>query len=175
MQTPAIAVVGPTASGKSRLGIALARAFHGEIVGCDALQVYRQMDIGTAKVTLKEREGVPHHMIDVAGPDREFSAGDYQRQARAAIMEISGRGRLPIVVGGTGFYLRVLIDGLFEGPERSEELRARMRAIIRRKGTNILHRFLERTDPESAGKIAPTAVAMVNSHWLLGRDSATRT
>jgi len=150
----AIAVVGPTASGKSRLGIALARAFNGEIVGCDALQVYRQMDIGTAKVTLKEREGVPHHMIDVADPDREFSAGDYQRQARMAIREISGRGRLTVVVGGTGFYLRALIDGLFDGPERSEELRARMRAIIRRKGTNILHRLLARTDPESAARIA---------------------
>jgi len=152
--SPAIAIVGPTASGKSRLGIALARVFHGEIVGCDALQVYRQMDIGTAKVTPEEREGVPHHMLDVAGPDREFSAGDYQRQARMALREISGRDRLPIVVGGSGFYLRALIDGLFEGPERSEELRARMRAIIQRKGTNTLHRFLERIDPESAARIA---------------------
>ena len=155
MQYPAIAVVGPTASGKSRLGIELARAFQGEIVGCDALQVYRRMDIGTAKVTPKEREGVPHHMIDVVDPDREFSAGDYQRQARTAIGEISGRGRLPIVVGGSGFYLRALIDGLFEGPERSEKLRARMRDIIRRKGTNALHRLLRRTDPESAVRIAP--------------------
>jgi len=155
MLNPAIAVAGPTASGKSRLGIALARAFQGEIVGCDALQVYRQMDIGTAKVTLNEREGAPHHMLDVADPDREFSAGDYQRQARTVIREISERGRLPIIVGGSGFYLRALIDGLFEGPERSEELRARMRAIIRRKGSNILHRLLERIDPQSAARIAP--------------------
>ena len=155
MQKDAIAVVGPTAAGKSRLGITLARAFQGEIVGCDALQVYRQMDIGTAKVTPEEREGVPHHMIDVSDPDCEFSAGDYQRQARLSIGEISGRGRLPVVVGGTGFYLRALIDGLFEGPERSEELRARMRAIIQRKGSKVLHRLLERTDPESAARIAP--------------------
>ena len=155
MQNPAIAIVGPTASGKSRIGIALAHAFPGEIVGCDAIQIYRQMDIGTAKVSFKEREGIPHHMLDVADPDKEFSAGDYQRQARTALGEISGRGRLPIVVGGTGFYLRALIDGLFEGPERSEELRARMRAIIQRKGTNVLHRLLERNDPESAARIMP--------------------
>jgi tRNA dimethylallyltransferase len=172
--SPAIAVVGPTASGKSRLGITLARVLQGEIVGCDALQVYRQMDIGTAKVTPGEREGVPHHMLDVADPDREFSAGDYQRQARAAIVEISGRGRLPIIVGGTGFYLRALIDGLFEGPERSEKLRARMRAIIRRKGTNILHRLLERTDPESAARIAPNDAGRIiracEIHFVSGKN-----
>jgi len=155
MQKPAIAIVGPTASGKSRLGIALAHAFQGEIVGCDALQVYRHMDIGTAKLTLREREGITHHMLDVADPDREFSAGEYQRLARAALGEISGRGRLPIVVGGSGFYLRALIEGLFEGPERSEELRTRMRAIIRHKGTAVLHRYLKRVDSESAARIAP--------------------
>jgi len=152
---PAVAVVGPTASGKSGLGIALAREFQGEVVGCDALQVYRGMDVGTAKVAPAERAGVPHHLLDVAGPDQEFSAGDYQRQARAAIREIVARGRLPVVVGGTGFYLRALIDGLFEGPERSEALRARMRAIVRRRGPQSLHRALARVDPESAARIAP--------------------
>ena len=174
MLNPAVAVVGPTASGKSRLGIALARAFQGEIVGCDALQVYRQMDIGTAKVAFGEREGVRHHMLDVADPDREFSAGDYQRRARIALQEISGRGMLPIVVGGTGFYLRALIDGLFEGPERSEELRARMRAIIRRKGSNILHRLLERIDPESAARIAPNdadrIIRACEIHFVSGKN-----
>lgn len=151
---PGIIILGPTASGKSHLGIALARQFGGEIVSCDALQVYRQMDIGTAKIPLAERGGIPHHMLDVQDPAQEFSAGEYQRQARAAIQGIAARGHLPIVVGGTGFYLRALIEGLFEGPERSEALRARMRAIIRRKGSPTLHRALRRIDPSSAGKIA---------------------
>ncbi|MDR1726325.1 MAG: tRNA (adenosine(37)-N6)-dimethylallyltransferase MiaA [Acidobacteriota bacterium] len=151
----AVAVVGPTASGKSGLGVALAREFQGEVVGCDALQVYRGLDIGTAKITPAERAGVPHHLIDVAEPDQEFSAGDYQRQARAAIREIGGRGRLPVVVGGTGFYLRALIDGLFAGPGRSEALRARMRAIVRCKGPQALHHALGRIDPEAAARIAP--------------------
>jgi len=174
MQNKAIAVVGPTASGKSRIGIALARAFDGEIVGCDAIQVYRQMDIGTAKVPPEEREGIPHHMIDVSDPDREFSAGDYQRRARTVIREISALGRIPIVVGGTGFYLRALIDGLFEGPERSEEIRARMRSIIQRKGTNFLHRILERIDPESAGRIAPNdadrIIRACEIHFVSGKN-----
>ena len=174
MSDSAIAIVGPTASGKSRLGIALAHVFQGEIVGCDALHVYRQMDIGTAKVTTEEREGVRHHMLDIADPDREFSAGDYQRHARNALREISGRGRLPIVVGGSGFYLRALIDGLFEGPDRSEELRARMRAIIRRKGSRILHRLLERVDPESAARIAPNDAERIiracEIHFVSGKN-----
>ena len=155
MPAPAIAVIGPTASWKSGLGIALARAFQGEIVGCDALQIYRGMDIGTAKILLAEREDIPHHMLDVAEPGREFSAGDYQRQARISIRETSSRNRLPIVVGGSGFYLRALIEGLFEGPERSEELRARMRTVIQRRGSNTLHRALSRIDSESAVRIAP--------------------
>ena len=174
MPDSAIAIVGPTASGKSRLGIALAHVLQGEIVGCDALHVYRQMDIGTAKVTAEEREGVRHHMIDIADPDHEFSAGDYQRLARVAIREISGRGRLPIIVGGSGFYLRALIDGLFEGPDRSEELRTRMRAIIRRKGSRILHRLLERIDPESAARIAPNDAERViracEIHFASGKN-----
>jgi tRNA dimethylallyltransferase len=151
---PGIVIIGPTASGKSHLSIALALKYGGEIVSCDALQVYQQMDIGTAKIPLTEREGIPHFLLDIQDPDKEFSAGDYQRQARAAIREISARGNLPFVVGGTGFYLRALIEGLFKGPERSEKLRSRMRAIIHRKGSGILHRALRRVDPWSADKIA---------------------
>ena len=155
---PAIAIVGPTASGKSRLAAALALRFGGEVVGCDAFQVYRHMDIGTAKVSMAERQAVPHHMLDLVDPDRDFSAGDYQRLARDAIRGVTARGRLPVVAGGTGFYLRALIDGLFEGPGRSEELRARMRRIIARKGDlkgpRVLYRALGRVDPDSAARIA---------------------
>jgi tRNA dimethylallyltransferase len=150
---PGIIILGPTASGKSRLAIALALQFHGEIVSCDALQVYMDMDIGTAKITPAEQNGIRHHMLDVQVPGRDFSAGDYQRMARVLIREINQRGSLPFVVGGSGFYLRALIEGLFEGPGRSEELRKRMRAIIARKGPEILHRALQRVDPQSAARI----------------------
>lgn len=149
---PAIAILGPTASGKSRLAISLALRFCGEIVNCDAFQIYRGLDIGTAKVTPAERLQVPHHMMDLQNPDRDFSAGDYQRNAREVLRNIGDRGHLPFVVGGTGFYLRALIDGLFEGPARSEELRARMRRVIRKKGPQVLHRALARVDPECAAR-----------------------
>ena len=153
-EIPGIVILGPTASGKTHLAIALAGQFQGEIISCDALQIYRHMDIGTAKIPPVERKGIPHHMLDIRDPGQDFSAGDYQRLARAALREIHGRGNLPFVVGGTGFYLRALIDGLFQGPSRSEELRVRMRKIIQRKGSGILHRFLQRIDPISAEKIA---------------------
>jgi tRNA dimethylallyltransferase len=151
---PGIVILGPTASGKSQLSIALAHKYGGEIVSCDALQVYKQMDIGTAKIPVAEREGIPHFLLDIQDPEKEFSAGDYQRQAREVIRKIGARGNLPFIVGGTGFYLRALIEGLFEGPERSEILRARMRAIIHRKGSETLHHALRRVDPLSAEKIA---------------------
>ncbi|NLT65244.1 MAG: tRNA (adenosine(37)-N6)-dimethylallyltransferase MiaA [Acidobacteria bacterium] len=154
MSTLGIAIIGPTASGKTRLAISLALQFGGEIVSCDALQVYRGMDIGTAKASAAEQELVTHHMLDIQDPDREFSAGDYQRMARAVLRQISVRGLIPFVTGGTGFYLRALIEGLFEGPERSEQLRERMRSIISRKGPAILHRALKRVDPDSAARIA---------------------
>jgi tRNA dimethylallyltransferase len=153
-EKPAIAIVGPTGSGKTHLAIALAVQFRGEIVSCDALQVYRRMDIGTAKATVAEQALVTHHMLDVRNPDEDFSAGDYQRQARQSLKHISESGRLPFVTGGTGFYLRALIEGLFEGPGRSEELRRRMRTIAGRKGSSVLHRALARVDPESAARIA---------------------
>jgi len=155
-ENPGIVILGPTASGKTHLAIALAGQFQGEIVSCDALQIYRHMNIGTDKIPPHEREGIPHHMLDLQDPGQDFSAGDYQRLAREAIREINERGHLPFVVGGTGFYLRALIDGLFQGPSRSEELRIRMRKIIQRKGSKILHRSLQRVDPESAERIAET-------------------
>jgi tRNA dimethylallyltransferase len=155
-EIPGIVILGPTASGKTRLALALALQFNGEIINCDALQVYRGMDIGTAKVSKAEQEKVRHHMLDVQDPDRDFSAGDYQRMARAAIHDVSARGHVPLVTGGTGFYLRALIDGLFQGPARSQVFRARMREIIRRKNVVVLYHALRRVDPQSAARIAPT-------------------
>jgi tRNA dimethylallyltransferase len=151
---PGIAIIGPTASGKSRLGISLAERFHGEVVGCDALQIYRHMDIGTGKVTGPERQRVPHHMLDLLDPTEEFSAGAYQSLARKRLDEIRDRGCIPFVVGGTGFYLRALLEGLFDGPARTESLRSRMRKIVRHKGPEVLYRALERIDPESASRIS---------------------
>jgi tRNA dimethylallyltransferase len=148
-----IVILGPTASGKSHLAMALAPLFHGEIVSCDALQVYRQMNIGTAKASPAEQALFQHHMLDLRDPGQGFSAGDYQRAARQVIGEIRQRGNVPFVVGGSGFYLRALIDGLFEGPARSDELRARMREIIKRKSPKTLHRALQRVDPESARRL----------------------
>jgi tRNA dimethylallyltransferase len=155
-ENPGIVILGPTASGKTRLAISLALQFHGEIVSCDALQVYKHMDIGTAKILPPHQQGIQHHLLDVQEPGQDFSAGDYQRLARKAIWEIHERSHLPFVVGGTGFYLRALIDGLFEGPARSEELRARMRRVVARKGPGSLHRALQRIDPQSAARIAET-------------------
>ncbi len=151
---PGIVIVGPTASGKSRLALALAPLFRGEIVSCDALQVYRYMNIGTAKASLAEQQRIPHHLLDIRDPDQDFSAGDYQRAARQALSQISARGNIPFVVGGSGFYLRALIDGLFVGPTRSESLRKRMRRIIERRSVKTLHRALERVDPECARRLS---------------------
>jgi len=149
---PLVAVVGPTGSGKSDLGLALAERFPAEIVNCDSVQLYRHLDIGSAKVPVSERRGIPHHMIDVADPDEFVSAGDYARRARDVLRAIAEAGRTPIVVGGTGFYLRALIDGLFDGPARDEDLRRRLRGRERRE-PGSLHRILARLDPESAQRI----------------------
>jgi tRNA dimethylallyltransferase len=148
-----IAVVGPTASGKSALALALARERGGEIVSCDSLQVYRGLDIGSAKATAEERAAVPHHLVDVVEPDQDFSAADYARLARAALDDIAARGRLPIVAGGTGLYLRALRRGLFAGPSRDPDLRRRLEGIAQRRGDARLHRLLARVDPESAARI----------------------
>ncbi len=152
---PAVAVVGPTASGKSSVATALAGRFDGEIIACDALQIYRRMDIGTAKPGASERTRMPHHMLDLRDPGEDFTAGDYLRLGREALMSVRARNRIPIVVGGTGFYFRALIEGLFEGPGRSEALRGRMRSIIERRGPEIIHRALRRVDPVAATRLAP--------------------
>jgi tRNA dimethylallyltransferase len=154
--SPVVAVVGPTASGKSALALGLARARNGEIVSCDSLQVYRGLDIGSAKATAEERRAVPHHLLDVVDPDQDFSAADYARLARAAIGEVAARGRLPIVAGGTGLYLRALRRGLFAGPSRDPDLRRRLERIAERRGDARLHRLLARVDPEAAARI-PTS------------------
>ena len=145
----AVAVVGPTGSGKSDLALDLAEFLGGEIVNCDSVQVFRYMDIGTAKTPVSQRRGIPHHLIDILNPDELFTAGDYQRVARLTLHEIASRGRVPVIVGGTGFYLRALLQGLFEGPTRDEDLRAR---LARRK-PGSLHRLLTRFDPEAAQHI----------------------
>jgi tRNA dimethylallyltransferase len=152
---PLVAVVGPTASGKSALALRLARARSGEIVSCDSLQVYRGLDIGSAKPTPEERAEVRHHLVDVADPGEAFSAAAYARLARAALGEIAARGRLAIVAGGTGLYLRALLQGLFEGPSRDEGLRRRLEALAERFGDARVHRLLARVDPEAAGRIRP--------------------
>jgi tRNA dimethylallyltransferase len=150
-----IAIVGPTASGKSALALRLARELSGEVVSCDSLQVYRGLDIGSAKATAAERREVPHHLIDVIEPDAPFSAADYGRLARKACADIVARGRIPIVAGGTGLYLRALTEGLFDGPSRDEPLRRRLEGLADRFGTSRLHRVLGRRDPVAARRIEP--------------------
>lgn len=148
-----VVLLGPTASGKTALSLALAEKFNGEIVNCDSVAVYRDFEIGTAKPTAAERARVPHHCIDIVSPEREYSAGDYQRDGRAAIADITARGKRPIVTGGTGLYLRALLEGLFDGPQRSEELRNRLRRSAVRHGAGWLARLLERLDSAAAERI----------------------
>jgi len=148
-----VVLLGPTASGKTSLSLALAERFNGEIVSCDSVALYREFDIGTAKPTPAERASVPHHLIDVVDPTEAVTAGDYARRARETLAEIRGRQKLPIMVGGTGLYLRALLDGLFAGPHRSEELRERLRARAAERGPAHLHKILLRLDPDAAGKI----------------------
>jgi len=150
-----VVILGPTASGKTALSLALAEKFAGEIVNCDSVATYREFDIGTAKPSLSERTRVPHHLFDCLDPVQDVTAGEYARQARQVLAEIKSRERLPIVVGGTGLYLRALLEGLFAGPGRSEELRERLRERAARRGSQHLHRVLERLDPATADKIHP--------------------
>jgi tRNA dimethylallyltransferase len=150
--SPLIVVLGPTGAGKSELALALAEAFVGEIVNFDSVQVFRGLDVGSAKVPEPERRGIPHHLIDVIGPEEELTAGGFSRLARCAITEITARGRLPVLVGGTGLYLRALLDGLSPAPERDEELRKRLTGVAGRR-PGALHRFLRARDAEAGRRI----------------------
>jgi tRNA dimethylallyltransferase len=148
-----VVVLGPTASGKTALSLALAERFHGEIVNCDSVAMYREFDIGTAKPTLAERARAPHYLLDCVEATSHITAGDYTRQARQVLDEIKARGGLPIIVGGTGLYLRALLEGLFPGPQRSEELRQRLRERAAARGSSYLHRILRSLDCSAAEKI----------------------
>ena len=148
-----VVILGPTGSGKTALSLALAERFHGEIVNCDSVAMYREFEIGTAKPTPAERALVPHHLLDFVDPASYITAGEYARQAREVLQQINSRGALPIVVGGTGLYLRALLEGLFAGPQRSEELRQRLRERAGERGPAYLHRILRRLDPAAAAKI----------------------
>jgi len=150
-----VAVLGPTGSGKTALSLALAGQLQGEIVNCDSVALYRGFEIGTAKPSAEERARAPHHLLDILEPTAVFTAGDYAQAARRVVAEIAARGRLPLVVGGSGLYLRAFLEGLFAGPKRSEQLRARLRDITHSKGSSHLHRILARLDQAAATTIHP--------------------
>jgi tRNA dimethylallyltransferase len=186
MSLPLLAVIlGPTASGKTALSLHVAERLQGEIVSCDSVAVYRELEIGTAKPSQEERGRVPHHLIDIAAPEELVTAGDYSRRARQAIADIAVRGRLPIVVGGSGLYLRALLEGLFPGPARSEEIRLRLRERANERGTDYLHKILRRIDPAAAQtihandvpkvvralEVSISARAPMTGLWQQGRDA----
>jgi len=168
-----VAVIGPTATGKSALALAIAERCNGEIINCDSTAVIRGFDIGTDKVPLAERRGVPHHLIDIVDPTADYTAAQYARDAAAVIRDIHARGRLPIVAGGTGFYFRALTRGLFPGPGRDAACRARLDAIAARRGVERLHRMLAGVDPASAARIQPRdqkrLVRALEVYFLTGR------
>ena len=150
-----LAVLGPTASGKSALGLALAQLFEGEILNCDSTAVYRGFDIGTDKVAPADQQGIPHHLIDIADPTEVYTAAQFARDAAAVVRDIHARGRLPILVGGTGFYYRALVRGLFPGPGADQALRDRLDRMAGRYGAERLHRLLAHVDPASGERIMP--------------------
>ncbi len=150
-----LVIIGPTAVGKSKLGIALAKKFGGEIISADSMQAYKGLDIGTAKVSLKNREGIKHHLMDIIEPNERFSAGRFMRLAEESIDNILKRSNLPIIIGGTGLYIRALLKGLFSSPPRNKALSKRLGHIAKNRGTGHLHRMLMRFDTESAQRIAP--------------------
>jgi len=148
-----VAILGPTASGKTALSLALAHTLQGEIVSCDSVAMYREFEIGTAKPTAEERASASHHLFDIVEPTRYITAGEYARQARQVLEDIKARGHVAIVVGGTGLYLRALFEGLFPGPQRSEELRERLRERAAKKNSAHLQKILRRLDVAAADKI----------------------
>ena len=168
-----LAILGPTASGKSGLALDLAERYGGEIVSCDSTAVYRGFDIGTDKVEPARRRGIPHHLVDVAEPTEEYTAARYAREAAAAIRDIQGRGRWPVLVGGTGFYYRALTRGLFPGPGRDAAVRRRLERIADRRGVERLHRLVARVDPDSGRRIQPRdrrrLVRALEVYYLTGR------
>jgi tRNA dimethylallyltransferase len=152
---PLVAVVGPTASGKSALGVRLAKRLAGEVLACDSTQLYRGFDIGTAKPSVSDRRGVPHHLMDVLAPQEAATAGGYRQMAVAVLESLRQRARVPILTVGTGLYLRALLEGLADVPQRSEELREKLRASAEEHAPGYLHRVLQRLDPEASRKIGP--------------------
>jgi tRNA dimethylallyltransferase len=150
-----LVLVGPTGSGKSALAVEAAQRMAAEIINCDSMQLYRRLNIGTAKPTEEQRRLVPHHLYDVIEPEQVYSAGQYMAEARVVCNQVADRGRIPMVVGGTGLYLKTLLEGVFEGPGRSEKIRFRLQRIAERRGSDYLHRLLSRRDPPAAGRISP--------------------
>jgi tRNA dimethylallyltransferase len=170
---PVVAVLGPTASGKSTLGLALAEELDGEILCCDSMQVYRGMDIGTAKPTAAERAAIPHHLLDLVPPGEQFHAAAWAEGARAIIAEVRARGRLPIIVGGTGLYFRALVKGLFEAPRPDPAIRARHQAEAAELGIPALHERLRHVDPEAAMKILPGDLVRISRALEVFEQTAT--
>ncbi|HEX8638949.1 MAG TPA: tRNA (adenosine(37)-N6)-dimethylallyltransferase MiaA [Pyrinomonadaceae bacterium] len=153
---PIYSIVGPTASGKTEIGVALAlRLGNGEIINCDSVQIYRGIEIATAKPTEAEKRGVPHHLIDYVEPNVKYSAADWAADAAAKIEEIERRGNIPILVGGTGFYLRALRNPFFESPKTDVRLREKLRLIKEKKGAEHLYKILQRVDETAAAKLFP--------------------
>ena len=155
MGIPLLIIAGPTGIGKTRVAIEIAEQINGEIVGADSMQIYRYMDIGTAKPTPEERARVPHHLIDIRNPDEEFSAADYAREATVVIRDIHARGKVPLVVGGTGLYIQTLVYGIFEGPGRDEDFRQRMRTLAQEQGNAVVYQKLQEIDPKTAERLHP--------------------
>jgi len=177
MKPAVVAILGPTATGKSALALAMAERYNGEIINCDSTAVYRGFDIGTDKIAVADRRGIPHHLIDIVDPTEEYTAAQYARDAAAVVRDIHARGRLPILAGGTGFYFRALTRGLFPGPGRDIELRQRLETIAGRRGVAFLHRMLQRGDPPSALRIQPRdlkrLVRALEVFFLTGRPLTT--